>query len=60
MDELIVESYKDKLIRIFYKYYNSDTENANSLAIFQHLKDVSELSIWIEFESIEELQSEWI
>ena len=51
--------HKDKLIRIFYKYYNSDTENIVWLTVTPY-EDVSGLIYMDEFESIEdEFKSEW-
>mgnify|MGYP006363258427 CR=1 FL=1 len=49
--------HKDKLIRIFYKYYNSDTENIVWLTVTPY-EDVSGLIYMVE--SIdEEFNSEW-
>ena len=49
--------HKDKLIRIFYKYYNSDTENIEWLTVTPY-EDVSGLIYMVE--SIdEEFSSEW-
>lgn len=57
--ELQMLYHKDKLIRIFYKYYNNDTENIVWLTVTPY-EDVSGLIYMDEFESIEEeLQSEW-
>lgn len=57
--ELQMLYHKDKLIRIFYKYYNNETENIVWLTVTPY-EDVSGLIYMDEFESIEEeLQSEW-
>lgn len=51
--------HKDKLIRVFYKYYNSDTEKIEWLTITP-FDDVSGLIYMDEFEQIdEEFNSEW-